>query len=681
MAPGSINDIGEWLQGLGLGRYEASFREHEIDADVLLELTEADLRRLGVALGSRKRMLKAIAELELTGPSSAAQQPAVAAAVERRPITIVSCRFEASSLPAQFDVEDWRDLYGGCVDEALALVTRFGGRGQPELGDSLMAMFGYPQAQENDAERALRAALAIQTAIEKRNARSAPTTPPISARIGLDCGKVVVDSMGGVFGKATSIAARVQAAADPDAVFVTQDVLRQVAGLFVAEDRGSHDLKGVPHKVKLYRIRRAASGRNRGAGQPLSAFVGRRDALDLLARLWERARSGAGRLVLIAGDPGMGKSRLLAEFRATLSEIPHTWVHYNGSPLLQGSNFYPVTEWGRRRFDSASPPAERLAELEKTLSLIGLDAEAIAPLVAPLVDVPLPHDRLPQLDPEELLRRQLAAGEAWILAGARTQPAVLAFEDLQWCDSASLALLARLAENGAKAPLLIVATARPEFRAPWPSRAHHVSLDLAPLGRNDVGLMARALASPRELSDDDIDVVNLRSDGVPLFVEEVARLILERPGEASVEAIPPALQQSLAARLDRLGAARQVAEIGAVLGREFDYSLLRDLADLPEAALKVSLDRLIEADILAPTGRIPNCAYRFKYTLIRDAAYENLLRSSRQTLHLRAAELLRDPFHAGPAPEAVARHLAEADKAGQAMEEDAEEQTAPGAAR
>ena len=681
MVPGSINDIGEWLHGLGLGHYEANFREHEIDADVLPELTEADLRRLGVALGSRKRMLKAIAELE-TGALSGAAPPAVGTAVERRPITVLSCRFEASSLPAQFDVEDWRDLYGGCVNEGLALVSRFGGRGHTELGDSLMATFGYPQAQENDAERAVRAALAIQLAIERLN-----------TQLGCFCAQGhganrhrMRQGRGRFHGRRSSARRR----ASPPA-FRPRPIRAPCSSRPTCCARSpdcSLPRIGDPTTSRACLrssnfITSAARPRaGRDARRDLSTpLVGRRSELDLLARMWERARSGAGRLALILGEPGMGKSRVLVEFRAMLSEIPHTWVHYNGSPLLQGSNFYPVTEWGRRRFDSATPPAERLAELEKTLSLIGLDAATLAPLVAPLVGVPFPPDRLPQLDPDELLRRQLAAAEAWILAGVRTQPAVLAFDDLQWCNSASLALLARLADRCAQAPLLIVATARPEFRAPWPSQTHHASLELAPLDRNDVRLMARALAAPRELSEGDLDVVNERSDGVPLYVEEIARLLLELGGEAALEAIPPALQQSLAARLDRLGEARQIAEIGAVLGREFDFPLLRDLADLPEAALEVSLDRLVEAGIFVPTGRAPNCAYRFKHALIRDAAYENLLRSSRRTLHLRAAELLRASSSPAGASEIVARHIAEADKAGQAMEEDAEEQAAPSAAR
>ncbi len=275
-----------------------------------------------------------------------------------------------------------------------------------------------------------------------------------------------------------------------------------------------------------------------------------------------------GQLALIFGEPGIGKSRLLAEFRATLSEIPHTWVQYHGSPLLQSSKFYPIAEWGRLRFDAAAPPSERLAELKRTLALVGLDAQAIAPLVAPMVDVPLPPAGAPKLDPDELLRQQVAAAVSWILAGARSQTAVLAIEDLQWFDPASLTLLTALADKGANAPLFIVATARPGFRAPWPSCKHHASLVLAPLDPDETRLMVRALAAPRELPTDDFDIVCERSDGVPLFVEEVARLLLERGGQASLQAIPPALQQSLAARLDRLGEAREIAEIAAVLGRD-----------------------------------------------------------------------------------------------------------------
>ncbi len=327
---------------------------------------------------------------------------------------------------------------------------------------------------------------------------------------------------------------------------------------------------------------------------------------------------------------------------------------------------------GPSSFDDAAPPVDRLAELEKTLALIGLDAETIAPLVAPVVDVPLPPDRVPKLDPDELLRRQLEAGESWTLAGARTQPAVLAFEDLQWFNSASLALLASRADSGAQAPLFVVGTARPEFRAPWPLRAHHALLALAPLDPPEVRLMVRALASPRELSKDDDVVVSQPA--------KRRRASLRRGSHAAVSQARrtrPASWRSLRRSSSRwrrgLGEAREIAEIGAVLGRVFDYALLRDVADLPEAALQASLERLCEAGILIPKCSPPDSAYRFKHALIRDAAYENLLRSRRQTLHLRAAELLRDPDRAIPAPDAIARHIAWAEKAAKEIDEDAED--------
>ena len=294
------------------------------------------------------------------------------------------------------------------------------------------------------------------------------------------------------------------------------------------------------------------------------------------------------------------------------------------------------------------------------MRLIGLDAAEYAPLLAPLVDIPLREDRRAKFPPEELRRRQLAAMTAWVLAGARSQPVVLAFEDLHWADPTSLDLLRALAERGAQSPLLVVATTRPEFRAPWAMRSHHGVLSLAPLDRAQVRRMVGEIASRHALSDETIDGVGERTGGVPLFVEEVTRLLLERDAQGA-QAIPPTLQQSLAARLDRLGEAREVAQIGAVLGRDFSYRLLRDVsssaAGFDEPRLQGALDRLTEVDLLFADGAPPTAAYRFKHALIQDAAYESLLKSRRQTLHRRAAEALRD---ANAEPEAIAHHFTEA---------------------
>ena len=318
-----------------------------------------------------------------------------------------------------------------------------------KLGDGLMALFGYPQAQENDAERAVRAALAIQRALAELNARNAATgAPELAARIGLESGRVVVDSTGEVYGEAPNVAARVQSAAATGEIWITLGVHRQIAGLFVAEDKGEHELKGVAEKAQLYRIVRASGGGRRGGSRAPTPLVGRDEELDLLARRWERARRGEGQLSLIVGEPGLGKSRLIEEFRARLAETPHTWVEWASSQLLQNTPLHPIAEWGRVRFGGAEVSGEkRLAELEAALGSVGLDAAEYAPLLAPVIDTPLPSDRVPKLSPEELRSRQLAALVAWLLAGARTQPIVLAFEDLHWADPTSGQALAEPARR------------------------------------------------------------------------------------------------------------------------------------------------------------------------------------------------------------------------------------------
>ena len=554
----------------------------------------------------------------------------------------------STSLAAKLDAEDWRNLVNAYLDEASKAVTDFGGHVLKKLGDGLMALFGYPQAQENDAERAVRAALAIQRALADLNARNAATgAPELAARIGIESGPVVVDATGEVFGDAPNVAARVQAAAEPGSVLITASVQRQTAGLFVVEDKGAHDLKGVTAPVALYRVVRASGGGRRGGARALTPLVGREDELALLTRRWSRALEGEGQFVQIVGEPGIGKSRLIEEFRAKLAETPHTWVEWAASQLLQNTPLHPLAEWGRLRFGGADATDEgRLADLENTLRLVGLDPDEYAPLIAPLVDIPLPEERSAKFAPEELRRRQLAAVTAWYFAGARTQPAVLVFEDLHWADPTSLDLMRSLAERGAQAPLLIVATTRPEFRPPWAMRSHHGVISLAPLDRAQVRRMVGEIASRHALSDEMIDGVGERTGGVPLFVEEVTRLLLERDVQGGAQAIPPTLQQSLAARLDRLGEAREVAQIGAVLGRDFSYRLLSDVsstaAGFDELRLQAALDRLMEADLLFVDGAPPTAAYRFKHALIQDAAYESLLKSRRQALHRRAAEVLRD---------------------------------------
>jgi len=671
-------DVAAWLKNLGLEQYEAAFRDNAIDGDLLPSLTAEDLKDLGVTIvGHRRKLLDAIAAIGAASrptpppapadPAATLHAPAVSsrpqsrsgADAERRPITVMFCDLVGStSLAAKLDAEDWRTLVNTYLDEASAAVTGLGGHVLKKLGDGLMALFGYPHAQENDAERAVRAALAIQRALVEINARNASKdAPELSARIGLDSGQVVVDATGEVFGDAPNIAARVQGAAEPGSILITATVQRQTAGLFVAEDRGQHELKGMSAPTTLYRVVRASGGGRRGGARALTPLVGREEELDLLGRRWKRARKGEGQLALIVGEPGLGKSRLMEEFHGRLGETPHTWTEWSSSQLLQNTPLHPIAEWGRQRFGAELPAEQRLADLENTLVLSGLDPTEYAPLLAPLVDVLLPEDRAAKLAPEELRRRQLAAMTAWILAAARTQAIVLAFEDLHWADPTSLDLMRALAERGAQAPLLIIATARPEFRPPWSVRSHHSAISLSPLDRAQIAKMVHELSSRHELPRDIVEGVSERTGGVPLFVEEVTRLLLERGEQGGAQAIPPTLQQSLAARLDQLGSARETAQIGAVLGRGFSYALLQSVAGLDEGALQSALERLAEADILFVEGDGAQAAYRFKHALIQDAAYDSLLKSRRQALHRRAAEVLRD---ANAEPEAIAHHFTQA---------------------
>src|SRR6516164_3735705 len=357
-------DIEDWLRSLGLERYEAAFRENEIDDSILPRLTAEDLKELGVGpVGHRRKLLDAIAALRpdananassLTVPPIAANAtPLMVEAVgERRYLTVMFCDLvDSTGIAARLDAEDWRDLVNAYLDGASAAVTEIGGHVAKKLGDGLMVLFGYPLAYETDAERAARAALSIQRALADLNRKNASAgKPELIARIGLETGPAVVDAAGEIYGDVTNIAARVQALAEPGAVVVTARVQRQVAGLFVAEERGSHELKGVPEHVTLFGIIRASGGGRRAGQRGLTPLVGRDEEIGMLMRRWEGARQGSGQLVLIVGEPGLGKSRLVEEFHARLREVPHTWLEWSCSQLLQNTPLHPIAEWGRQRF-------------------------------------------------------------------------------------------------------------------------------------------------------------------------------------------------------------------------------------------------------------------------------------------------------------------------------------------
>ena len=682
--------IAEWLERLGLGQYAQRFAENDIDFAILADLTDQDLKEIGISsLGHRRQLLRAMAELDNAPPGvppvpapaappppaavATTAAPSTAAVGERRHVTVIFCDLvDSTGISAKLDAEEWRDLVGAYLDAASAAITEMNGQVAKKLGDGLMALFGYPLALENDAERAVRAALAIQRALTELNRKNAGLgKPALAARIAVESGPVVVDAAGEIFGDVPNIAARAQALAEPGAVVVTARVQRQVAGLFVAEERGSHELKGVPEPVTLFRLVRASGGGRRTGQRHLTPLVGRDEEIAMLLRRWERARQGDGQLLLIVGEPGLGKSRLIEEFHARLREVPHTWVEWSCSQLLQNTPLHPIAEWGRMRFGGADVAAEqRFADLENSLAQVKLDPAENAALLAPLLDMAVPAERVPVWLPEELRRRQLTALTNWVMAGARAQPIVLAVEDLHWADPTTLDVLRGIAERGALAPLFVVATTRPEFRPLWGMRSHHGVISLAPLDRHQVRHMVGELAARKALPKDVVEGVTERTGGVPLFVEEVTRLLLERGEHGGIQTIPPTLQQSLTARLDRLGPAREVAQIGAVIGRGFSYALIRAVAGIEDAPLQTALERLADADILLVQGLPPEAYYRFKHALIQDAAYENLLKTRRQALHRRVGEILRDQFADSTTtePELLAHHFSQAGLAETASE-------------
>src|SRR5712692_10565626 len=601
----------------------------------------------------------------------------VAAAGERRHLTVLFCDLVGSTeIAAQLDPEDWRETVAGYQRTAAESITRFGGHVGKYLGDGVMAFFGYPEAHDNDAERAARAGLAILDAIANLNEQSGHQK--LSARVGIDSGAVVVGAGAGtdadVFGDAPNIAARVQTVAEPGTVLITADTHRLVSGLFVVEARRARELKGVAKPVELYRVVRPTGGRGRlGKAGGLTPFVGREEELRLMLSRWERTREGEGQVVLVVGEAGIGKSRLVAEFHERIRDTPHIWMESAGDQFFANSPFHAITEMLSRWLElQGGANAEEQAErLERALSSAGLKPVEAAPLIADLLQLPLGERHASStLTPEQQRRRLLATLVEWVLGAARVQPLVLAIEDLHWADPSTLELIQLLVEQGARSRLLLLYTARPEFRAEWPLRAHHTQITLDRLSARNVREMIAQVAARNALASETVDAVIERTSGVPLFVEELTRSVLES-GDARLTAsqIPVTLHDSLMARLDRLGPAKEVAQDGAVIGGAFSYELLHAVYPIAEENLESALRNVADAELIYVRGIPPDATYQFKHALIRDTAYEALLRSRRRELHKSIAKTLEERFPelVKSQPEIVAHHCTEAGLTEQAV--------------
>ncbi len=587
---------------------------------------------------------------------------------ERRHLTILSCAFAKAEQSVPLDAELWHTISAQVQPAVGQAIIDAGGVVTTTQRDGLLACFGYPQAQEDAAERAVRAGLAILEAMSRVN-QDLPPGVCLVVRIGVHAGTVVVGGSAEVeiFGEAPAVAVDAQAAAQVDTLVASHTVHQLTSGLFVMEPLKLTVGGGEP--VALYRVVRGAAigARARGfSSREATRFVGREEELQLLLSRWERVRDGEGQVVLVLGEPGIGKTRLLDEFRGQIEAQRHSWIECGGAPFFVNTPFYATTQMLRQGLglmegDDLSDDAFDRVRQGFAPDLVG--GNDIVPLVAEVLGLSVPKDYPPlQLAPDRRRRQLLSALTAWVFNGRASTPLVLVVEDLHWIDPSTLEMLQTLVDQGATAPVLLIGTARPEFRPTWTPRGHHAQITLNRLNSRQTRELVMAAISEAGLADGIIDAVVMRTDGVPLFAEELTRLILDGQAQAETHNIPPTLLDSLATRLDRLGRAKQVAQLASVLGREFSYELLHAVSPAPEAQLQADLESLVDAELIYARGTPPEASYRFKHALMQDAAYMALLKSRRRELHGRVARTLAagSGTRGVVRPEVLARHWTEA---------------------
>jgi predicted ATPase/class 3 adenylate cyclase len=599
---------------------------------------------------------------------------------ERRQLTVMFCDIVGSSaLAGRLDPEDLQYVVAAYYEMGADVIERFGGYVAQYLGDGILAYFSYPEAHEDDAERAVRAGLGILAELEALNPRlESEYGIRLPVRIGIHTGTVVMGDLGGgqlretlALGQTVNLASRLQHVAERDSVVMSSQTLRLVRGLFVTEDLGLHSLAGFAEPVALYRAVQPSGMRSRfdvAAEAGLTRLVGREDDLAMLLDRWHRVREGHGCAVLIGGEAGIGKSRLVHALRDLLAADRHTWLECHGSPHHQNSALHPIIELLGQGLHLARgrTPEERIARVERGLDLVGLPLAEIVPLLAALLALPLPERYAPlSLGPEAQRRRTLEALAAWLYALAKMQPTVLVMEDLHWTDPSTLELLGSLIARVESAPVLLIGTFRPSFEPTWGAGEQLVYMAVKPLTRRQSAAMVEGIeggeALPRAVRD---DVVG-KTDGVPLFIEELTKSVLESGLSADGEPlpsreleIPSTLQDSLTARLDRLGPAKEVAQVAAVLGREFSYDLLAAVSGADAPSLEQGLSRLATAGLVYEVGALPYASYTFKHMLVQETAYQSLLKATRRSLHERSARVLEERFpeRIASEPEAIARH-------------------------
>jgi class 3 adenylate cyclase/tetratricopeptide (TPR) repeat protein len=684
-----MQQIADWLQNLGLGQYAQLFAENDINFAILADLTDQDLQEIGVtSLGHRRQLLRAITELkggETGTPKPATEYIAPVTphdTAERRQVTVMFADLVGSTaLSAHMDLEDLREViaaYRKCTAET---VRHLGGFVSQYLGDGVLVFFGYPQAHEDDAERAVRAGLQLVAAVAGLRTRAS-----LQTRVGIATGLVVVGEIAdaggpqerGIIGQTPNLAARLQSSAEPNQVIIAESTRRLLGNLFELEDLGTKDLKGIAGPVRVWAALRPSSAASHFEalhGTTLTDLVGREEELELLLRRWSKAKTGEGQVVLLSGEPGIGKSRLTAALLEAIAPEPHTRLRNFCSPQHTDSALYPTIGQieraaGFSRDDSWQAKLDKLDALLAQSSTSARDAALVAEMLS------LPNDgRYPVLElaPQQRRQQTLEALVLQVATLSRQNPVLMVFEDVQWTDPTTLELFGLIVERIPTLHVLLIMTFRPEFEPPWIGRLYVTALTINRLGQREVSAMIDRVVGNKSLVGSVREDIIERTDGIPLFVEEITKAVLEaesqRAAEHAIAVIPPpalevpaSLHASLMARLDRLGPAKEVAQIGAAIGREFSRALLAAVVRKPEEELNSALDRLLAAGLVFRQGVPPDTSYLFKHALVQDAAHGTLLRGPRRALHARIAETLESQFAdiAERHPELLARHCTEA---------------------
>lgn len=651
-----MTDIAEWLVGLGLRKYAAIFAAHEIDLELVRLLTEDDVRELGLPIGPRRKLLHAIAALRGDTATAPAPGPELRDAAERRHLTVMFVDLASSTnLSTRLDPEAMRDVLRAYQNAVAGEIGGVGGHVAKLMGDGVLAYFGWPQAHEDDAERAVRAALGATAVVGRL---MSPVPEPLACRVGIATGLVVVGDLIGegaaqehaVVGVTPNLAARLQQAAGPDEVVIAASTRRLLGSGFVIADLGERLLKGHGDPVALFRVLREEPRESRFAmrtGPVPGPLVGREAELAALLRAWESAKSGAGQAVVLTGETGIGKSRLVQALTdaiaadAVANDRP-TRRFYQCSALYGGHPLWPVAQQLARdaAIGAAVGGPARKARLIRFLRGRVADPERASALLMPFFGAPEQDAAVAPQSPPQRRRHQrdlLGVLVEEVSAAALSSPALVVFEDAQWADQATLDFLRELAGAIAENPILLVITARAEGEPRLDPAPHLSRLPLARLDPLAAAALIGGITAARPLASRLGNEILARSDGIPLFIEEMTKAVIESaPGGAPVE-VPATLRDSLIARLDIAPAMKAAAQVAACIGREFDGGLLESIADIAADELRDGLAGLLDASLVFADGE---AGYRFKHALIRDIAYETLLTPRRQKLHQRIAEAI-----------------------------------------